>query len=236
MHCSARRWASREVSAAPWILATRNAGKLRELRALFADVGIDVIDLAQAGIEATPEEDAIEVYDTFEENAVAKARYFGERAGGRTVVADDSGLEVLALEGEPGVRSRRWSGRSDLEGADLDAANNARLLERLHGISDLRARFVCAAASWGDGGPLVVRGEVRGYIVTSPGGSDGFGYDPHFFCTELGRTLGFATLAEKQRVSHRGRAFRALLAALRARGALPMMRHHGSLTRVGDGS
>ena len=224
------------MSAAPWILASRNAGKLRELRALFADAGIGVIDLAQAGIEVTPGEDAIEVFDTFEENAVAKARYFGERAGGRTVVADDSGLEVLALAGEPGVRSRRWSGRSDLEGSDLDAANNARLVERLRGMSDLRATFVCAAAWWGDGGTIVVRGEVRGYIVTEAGGADGFGYDPHFFSTELGRTLGSATLAEKQRVSHRGRAFRALLDAVRARRGVPMMQHDASLTRVGDGS
>ena len=224
------------MSAAPWILASRNAGKLRELRALFADAGIGVIDLAQAGIEVTPGEDAIEVFDTFEENAVAKARYFGERAGGRTVVADDSGLEVLALAGEPGVRSRRWSGRSDLEGSDLDAANNARLVERLRGMSDLRATFVCAAAWWGDGGTIVVRGAVRGYIVTEAGGADGFGYDPHFFSTELGRTLGSATLAEKQRVSHRGRAFRALLDAVRARRGVPMMQHDASLTRVGDGS
>ena len=224
------------MSAAPWILASRNAGKLHELRALFADAGIGVIDLAQAGIEVTPGEDAIEVFDTFEENAAAKARYFGERAGGRTVVADDSGLEVLALADEPGVRSRRWSGRSDLEGSDLDAANNARLVERLRGMSDLRATFVCAAAWWGDGGPIVVRGEVRGYIVTEAGGLDGFGYDPHFFSTELGRTLGSATLAEKQRVSHRGRAFRALLDAVRARRGVPMMQHDVSLTRVGDGS
>lgn len=206
------------------------------MRALFADAGIGVIDLAQAGIEVTPEEDSIEVHDTFEENALAKARYFGERAGGRTVVADDSGLEVFALGGEPGVRSRRWSGRSDLEGAALDAANNARLLERVRGMSDLRATFVCAAARWGDGGEIVVRGEVRGYIVTEAGGLDGFGYDPHFFSTELGRTLGSATLAEKQRVSHRGRAFRALLDALRAPRAVSMVGQNTSLTRVGDGS
>ena len=236
MSCSAPRSAWREVSAAPWILATRNAGKLRELRALFADAGIDVIDLEQAGIEVTPEEDAIEVFDTFEENAVAKARYFGERAGGRTVVADDSGLEVLALQGEPGVRSRRWSGRTDLEGVALDAANNARLLVRLRGMSDLRASFVCAAAWWGDGGSIVVRGELRGYIVSEGVGSDGFGYDPHFFATELGGTLGSASVAEKQRVSHRGRAFRALLDALRARRVGSTMTKDVSLTRVGDGS
>ncbi|MEO7713629.1 MAG: non-canonical purine NTP pyrophosphatase [Gemmatimonadaceae bacterium] len=215
------------MSGAPWILATRNVGKLRELRALFAEAGIDVVDLAQAGIEESLEEDGIEVYDTFEENAVAKARFFGERAGGRTVVADDSGLEVFALGGEPGVRSRRWCGRSDLEGADLDAANNTRLVERLRGVRDLRATFVCAAAWWGEGGPIVARGEVHGHIVTVPAGADGFGYDPFFFSSDLGCTLGVATLAEKQRVSHRSRAFRALLEALRVRLPVPPLMHNG---------
>lgn len=215
------------MSGAPWILATRNLGKLRELRALFADAGIDVVDLGQAAIEETPEEDGIEVYDTFEENAVAKARFFGERAGGRTVVADDSGLEVFALGGEPGVRSRRWCGRADLEGVGLDAANNALLLERLRGVRDLRATFVCAAAWWGEGGPIVVRGEVHGHLVSEPAGGEGFGYDPYFFSSDLGRTLGVATVAEKQRVSHRGRAFRALLDALRVRRLVPPVTHDG---------
>ena len=206
------------------------------MRALFAECEIEVIDLAQAGIEATPEEDDIEVYDTFEENAVAKARYFGQRASGRIVVADDSGLEVLALNGEPGVRSRRWSGRRDLEGADLDAANNSLLLERLRGVDDLRATFVCAAAWWSDGDSIVVRGEVHGRIVTEPAGAEGFGYDPHFFSSDLGRTLGVATLVEKQRVSHRSRAFRVLLDAVRARRVLPSADRDAALTRVADRS
>jgi XTP/dITP diphosphohydrolase len=204
----------------PWVLATRNAGKLRELRALFADAGIDVIDLAQAGVAETAEEELIESHGTFEENALAKARYFAERTDGRPVVADDSGLEVLALNGEPGVRSKRWSGRSDLEGRALDAANNAKLLERLHGTEDRRARFVCAAAWCVGEDTLVVRGEVPGTIVDHPSGVHGFGYDPHFRATELGVTLGEATVAAKQAVSHRGRAFRGLMNALRAAGKL----------------
>jgi XTP/dITP diphosphohydrolase len=206
------------VSREPWILATRNAGKLRELRALFADAGLDVIDLAEAGIPERPDEEGIEIHATFEDNALAKARYFADRAGGRTVVADDSGLEVLALRGEPGVRSKRWSGRDDLEGAALEAANNELLLARLGGESDRRARFVCAAAWSVEGESLVVRGEVPGTIVARASGAHGFGYDPHFHATELGRTLADATVQEKQAVSHRGRAFRALLAALRTRG------------------
>jgi XTP/dITP diphosphohydrolase len=207
--------------ASPWILATRNAGKVRELRALFADARIAVVDLAEAGVAYWPEEEQIEVYETFEENALAKARYYARRAPGRIVVADDSGLEVLALNGEPGVRSKRWSGREDLDGAALDAANNALLLARLRDQSDRRARFVCAAA-WCDGADaLVVRGEVPGTIVPVGAGGEGFGYDPHFLADELGMTLGEATVAEKQGVSHRGRAFAALLEALRERGAMP---------------
>jgi XTP/dITP diphosphohydrolase len=209
------------VTPAPWILATRNAGKLRELRALFADAGLDVIDLAQAGIDERPEEEGIEVYGTFEENALAKAQYYAGRAGGRPVVADDSGLEVLALDGEPGVTSKRWSGRTDLAGAALDAANNALLIERMRDVADRRARFVCAAAWCRGAESMVVRGEVPGTIVADGSGAEGFGYDPHFFAIELGRTLGDATVMEKQRVSHRGRAFASLLDALRMRGMLP---------------
>ena len=206
----------------PWVLATRNAGKLRELRALFADAGIDVIDLVEAGIPETPEEDVIESYATFEENAVAKARYFAARAGGRIVVADDSGLEVIALGGEPGVRSKRWSRRADLDGPALDAANNALLLTRLRGEGDRRARFVCVAAWCAGSDTVVARGEVKGTIVDRPSGTQGFGYDPHFLATELGVTLGDATVAEKQAISHRGRAFTALLGALRAAAKLQL--------------
>jgi XTP/dITP diphosphohydrolase len=206
------------VGRAPWVLATRNPGKLRELRALFADVGIDVIDLTEAGIVETAEEELIESYATFAENAEAKARYFAARAGGRVVVADDSGLEVIALDGEPGVRSKRWSGRTDLDGPALDAANNALLLKRLSGVADRRARFVCAAAWCSGDEALVVHGEVTGTIVDRASGGHGFGYDPHFLATELGMTLGDATVAAKQSVSHRGRAFSALLEALRAAG------------------
>jgi XTP/dITP diphosphohydrolase len=207
------------VNGEPWVVATRNAGKLRELRALFADAGIAAIDPAEAGIPEVPEEEGLEVHETFEENALAKARWFAARAGGRTVVADDSGLEVMALSGAPGVRSKRWSGRTDLSSRALDAANNALLLARLHGIADRRARFVCAAAWCAGGRELVLRGEVPGTILDRAAGAHGFGYDPFFFATELGKTLGEATIGEKQHVSHRGRAIAALLAALRSEGS-----------------
>lgn len=203
------------------VLATRSAGKLRELRPIFAAAGVRVLDLADAGIEETPAEDSIESFDTFEENALAKARYFFERCGGLDVVADDSGLAVDALGGEPGVRSKRWSGRADLGGQRLDDANNERLLERLRDVEDRRARFICVAAWRGSSGEAFARGEVAGRIRNDASGSHGFGYDPYFVADELGMTLAEATTEQKRRVSHRGRAFDALLENLRLRGALP---------------
>ena len=214
------------MSAPPWVLATRNAGKLRELRPLFADAGIAVIDLRTAGIPESPEEAGLEIFETFEENARAKARWFSARAGGLPVIADDSGLEVTALGGAPGVRSKRWSGRTDLAGGALDTANNVLLIERLRGATDRSARFVCAAAWCEADHEVVVRGELTGRIVAggAAAGEHGFGYDPLFYSSELGMTLAEATVAEKQSVSHRGRAFSLLLARLRALGRVPAPR------------
>lgn len=195
------------------LIATRSTGKIRELRALFAEHGLAVIDLQEAGIPDSAAEDALEVHATFDENALAKARYF-RRLSGMPVVADDSGLVVPALGGEPGVLSKRWSGRPDLSGQALDDENNRLLLERLHGVSDRRAHYVCAAAFVDSGRETVSRSEVHGHIVDSPRGTGGFGYDPYFLSDELGRTFGEVTTEEKQRISHRARAFRALLAAL----------------------
>jgi XTP/dITP diphosphohydrolase len=197
------------------LLATRSAGKLRELRPMFAARGIGVIDLHDAGIAESDAEDALEVFETFEENALAKARYF-HRLSGRPTLADDSGLCVAGLDGGPGVRSKRWSGREDLHGQALDDENNRLLLERLGGLDAAahRAKYVCAAALVDGARELVCVGEVHGVIVHEARGSHGFGYDPYFFSDELGRTFGESSGAEKERVSHRGRAFRALLEAL----------------------
>ena len=203
------------------MLATRSAGKLRELRPIFEGYGVRVIDLAEAGVAETTDEASIEVYGSFEENALAKARYFFGRCGGLDVVADDSGLVVDALGGEPGVRSKRWSDEVELEGAALDRANNEKLMRRLLGVPDRSARFVCAAAWRGTHGELVRRGEVEGRIAEQASGAHGFGYDPYFFAEELGMTLADASTEVKRRVSHRGRAFDALAAELRVRGLLP---------------
>jgi XTP/dITP diphosphohydrolase len=196
-----------------YLLATRSGGKLRELEPLFAAAGFDVRSLAAAGVPEGEDELAIEQYLTFEENAVAKARYFHELTGLPTF-ADDSGIAVHALGGRPGVHSKRWSGRTDLSGQALDDANNATLLSALRGVDDRRARYVCAAALVADGKEVVRRGEVAGCILQAPRGEGGFGYDPLFLAEELGRTFGEATLEDKLAISHRGRAFRALLGAL----------------------
>lgn len=215
------------ASRPPILLATRSAGKLRELRPLFEVRGIPVTDLEELGYGFEAEEDEIERFETFEENALAKARYFYEVSGGIATVADDSGLEIVALGGAPGVRSKRWhraspgerggekGERSGQPAADVDAANNAVLVREVAGLADRRARYVCAAAYVGLGDhEIVQRGEVAGTIVTEPRGRGGFGYDPYFVAEELGRTFGEATLEEKARVSHRARAFSALLDAL----------------------
>ena len=192
---------------------------------MFAAVGVRVLDLVEVWVDETNAEAAIESFDTFEANALAKARYFFERCGGLDVVADDSGLAVDALGGEPGVRSKRWSGCTDLAGRQLDEANNAQLMERIDGLADRGARFVCVAAWRGRDGEALARGEVEGRIVERSTGTHGFGYDPHFFADELGMTLADATTEQKRSVSHRGRAFDALIATLRERGVIPAAGH-----------
>ena len=204
------------MTARRLLLATRSAGKLRELRPMLRDAGFDAIDLREAGIADSPEEDDLERYGTFEENALAKARHFF-RLSGLPTVADDSGLSVDALGGQPGVRSKRYAGRADLSGQALDDANNARLVAELGDAPDRKARFVCVAA-YVDGERAVVRrGETAGHVLrVKSEGPDGFGYDPWFFSDDLGRSFADATREEKEGVSHRGRAFRALLDSLAA--------------------
>jgi len=209
------------------VLATRSAGKVKELVPLLASVGVHLVTLADLGLIESPDEDALEAFDTFEENALAKARHFA-RLTGAIVLADDSGISVDALSGRPGVHSKRWSGRDDLEGAALDSANNAFLQEALRlaqrdphmpgaaaGAESRRARYVCAAAcAWSGGaggGEAVARGETTGVVLTSARGTGGFGYDPYFLSDDLGATFAEVTREAKATISHRGRAFSALL-------------------------
>jgi len=205
------------------VLATRSAGKVKELVPLMASVGVQVMTLADLALPESSDENALEAFDSFEENALAKARYFA-RLTGAIVLADDSGLSVDALGGRPGVHSKRWSGRDDLEGAVLDAANNAFLQEALRqahagaqpsASMSRRARYICAAACvWREGAEWcegVARGETTGELLTIERGEGGFGYDPYFLSDDLGATFAEVTREAKATVSHRGRAFAALL-------------------------
>lgn len=198
------------------LLATRSAHKAREIGQILAPLRIDIATLADLEVAPGPGEDDIEAYPTFAANAIAKARHFAALVG-RIALADDSGLRVDALEGAPGVRTKRFSGRSDLEGQDLDDANNALLLEKLEGVeeSERGARYVCAAAiAWPDGRHLNTTGTVRGRIATEPRGEGGFGYDPLFHVPALGARFAEVPAEEKNAISHRARAFRALAAVI----------------------
>ena len=201
------------------LVATRSAGKLCELIPLLRAGGWCAESLTDAGIAHDPHEELLEAFDTFEANARAKATYFAERAPGRIVLADDSGLAADALRGGPGVASKRWSVRPDLSGDALDAANNVHLQRALndaarHGEVSRAARYICAAACVWPGGELVALGETRGTLLTHPRGTNGFGYDGYFLSTELGQTFAEVSREAKAAVSHRGRAFVALLALL----------------------
>lgn len=194
----------------PVLVATRSAGKLREIAPLLAEAGWCAVDLDAAGIAESPGEELLETAETFEENALAKARYFAARSA-LPVLADDSGLMCDALGGAPGVYSKRWSARPELSGAALDAANNAHLLDMLRAAGTRRARYRCAAAWVAGAVELVAIGETAGRILEVADGSGGFGYDPLFFSDELAASFGVVSREAKSRVSHRGRALRGLL-------------------------
>lgn len=204
-------------------MGTRSAGKAREIRSLLAGLPFEVQFPADWFLDRLPEEEDLESGSTYAENAVLKARYFAERARGQiATVADDSGLEVDALDGAPGVHSARWAGAGATD-ATQDARNNAKLVAALRGVPENRrtARYRCVVAFLDrlNGTPELVEATCEGRIILEPQGEGGFGYDPYFFCPELGVTFGEASLPAKERVSHRGRAFRALAEMLLRRGA-----------------
>jgi len=203
------------------LVATRSTHKLRELRELLSLGRDTLVSLDDLGIPGDPVEDG----ETFETNATIKAR-FGLRASGLPTLADDSGIEVDALGGAPGVRTRRYAGEDA-----TDEDNNAKLLAALAGLPPERrgARYVCvlALALPGDAGPrggvtvTMTRGTCRGRIATGPRGTGGFGYDPIFEPAAEppgGRTLGLWTPAEKNAISHRARAARRMAPKLAALG------------------
>ena len=188
------------------LVATGSAHKLIELQRLFGDLPIDLVTLRDVGItDEAPEDGA-----TFEENALQKARWYAQ-ATSEWTLADDSGLEVAALNGAPGVYTRRYAGPDA-----TDQQNYEKLLTQTAGVSDRSARFVCTMALIDpvNGSARTFRGECPGTLTTAPRGEFGFGYDPIF---EVGgRTMAERAPAEKDALSHRGRAAALVAAALRS--------------------
>lgn len=185
------------------IFATSNAGKMKEVRSILADTGYEILSMAEAGIQVDVEENGA----TFEENALIKARAVHEMSH-TLVLADDSGLEIDHLGKEPGVHSSRYMG----EDTSYEI-KNARILKRLDGVpkEQRTARFVCAiAAVFEDGRCVTVREAMEGYIGYEPQGENGFGYDPIFYLDLDGPSNAQISMEEKNRVSHRGKALRAM--------------------------
>src|SRR5271165_1052136 len=203
------------------LVATSNPGKLRDLAGAAAahNVSIETVP----GFAALPP--VIEDGATFESNARKKAEHYSKYAEGELVIADDSGLEVDALGGAPGVRSARYAedeksrppeerGAPDLAPNSWDEANNARLLRELHDVPDeyRTGRFVCVIAVARNGHTLATfHGRAEGLILRAPRGSNGFGYDPLFYFPEIGKTFAELAAEEKAKHSHRGTAFRQFL-------------------------
>lgn len=195
------------------VVATGNPGKVRELAAALAGLPFELVAQGELGIEAAPETAC-----TFLENALGKARH-AARASGLPAIADDSGLVVPFLGGAPGIHSARYAG------ADAsDADNNAKLLRQLGTDAPCAAYFTCCLvymSSPGDPAPVVATARWHGRIISSPRGTNGFGYDPYFLVPNLGKTSAQLPLAEKNRLSHRGQACRLLAGLLADHGDLP---------------
>jgi XTP/dITP diphosphohydrolase len=192
------------------VLASNNAGKLREFAQLLGAAGIALVAQGELGV---PEAD--EPHATFVENALAKARHASNLTG-LPALADDSGLCVRALRGEPGVYSARYAQRAG--GEKSDAANNALVVERLRGVADRRAYYFCVLALArypDDPEPLIAQGRWHGEILDTPRGEHGFGYDPYFFIPELNATAAELAPEQKNASSHRALALQQLLARLK---------------------
>lgn len=190
-------------------IATNNQHKLQEIRAILGDSFEELLSLKDLGIDVDVEETG----STLEENALIKARAILSLSEIATL-ADDTGLMVDALRGAPGVYSARYAGEEH-----DDAKNRALLLKNLDGVKDRSAHFATVIAlCYPDGKTLTASGRVNGEILLSERGTEGFGYDSLFFSTELGKTFAEATQAEKNSVSHRGRALRAMLELVKSQG------------------
>jgi len=195
------------------VLASGNPGKLREFDRLLAPLGVTVISQQSLGVASAPEP-----YFTFLENALAKARHACEQTG-LPALADDSGICVPALDGEPGVYSARYANPES--GVDQDLLNNQKLVRSLQGVDDRRAFYVAVlvlVSHAKDPLPIVAQGIWQGEVTGKPAGDHGFGYDPHFYLPQLGLTVAQLSPEQKNEISHRAIATRMLLTALRERG------------------
>lgn len=193
------------------VLASGNPGKLREFRQMLAPLGIEVVAQSELGIP-----DCDEPHGTFIENALAKARH-ASRGSRQPAFADDSGICVAALAGAPGVQSARYADGAAGARDDQNARNNRKLIEALAGQSDRRAHYYCVIVlvrHAADPEPLIAEGRWHGEVIATPRGAGGFGYDPHFFLPELGRTAAELMPDEKNAISHRGQAMRRLVEML----------------------
>ena len=203
------------------LLATRNADKVREIKEIMADTGVELVSLEDARVAWSSKEETLEEFDNFQANARAKAEYFAKLTGLPTV-ADDSGLEVLSLMGAPGVRSKRFAQNAgSLTGKQLDEANNDELLRRLMGAEEKRRRasYTCVAVLLRRPSAAyeAYTGRCWGRILEERVGTGGFGYDPLFFSEDLGQSFGEATAEAKNAISHRGQAFKQVAASLKER-------------------
>lgn len=192
------------------VLASNNAGKVREFRQLFAELDIEIVPQGELGVS-----EAEEPHATFVENALAKARH-AARVTGLPALADDSGICVAALAGAPGVYSARYAGEPR-----SDERNNQKLVAALQGEANRHAYYYAALVlvrHADDPQPLIADGACHGQIVDTPRGEGGFGYDPYFLLPDLGKTVAQISADEKATISHRGRALRELIAKLREHG------------------
>ncbi|CDC38872.1 MAG TPA: XTP/dITP diphosphatase [Lachnospiraceae bacterium] len=192
------------------IFATGNMGKMKEIKAILGDIGEEILSMKEAGIDM----DIVEDGSTFEENAIIKAKAVMERTG-QLALADDSGLEIDALNKEPGIYSARYMG----EDTPYEIKNR-NLIERMKGVKgkDRSARFVCViAAAFPDGEIITTRGTIEGVIAEEPAGENGFGYDPIVYVPEYGMTTGQMDPDAKNAISHRGKALTAMKKILEER-------------------
>ena len=208
------------------IFATGNAGKMKEIREILQDMNMEILSMKEAGIEA----DIIEDGKTFEENAMIKAKEIAKYTD-EIVLADDSGLEIDYLNKEPGIYSARYMGEDTSY-----HIKNANLIQRLEGVPDQQrtARFVCAiAAAFPDGTVKTVRASMEGRIGYEEKGENGFGYDPIFYLPEFGCSSAELTLEQKNEISHRGKALKAMKEVIRQRIVYPSGHTACQMLRMG---